>query len=243
VSAGRVHTAEYQGARNRVAVVVGESALMASIRHIPEETILILDKSSAMIGYMTDYIQALRASGSMEDWYARMGFSGPDRQYPILIGQRLRQVIAWQARYWTLGGYDHPSVSDEAFDEARDLANQKAIIPWHADITSKKDMSRLGKLLKAYEASVTLLNLTNVLVCEDGIRTAEQAAGHLDALPFTSNVPIILTSEADPGKNPAFAFTHAARLFFGLDDLRQNGGITDMDSPLRGPAINPVIQA
>lgn len=239
----RQFSPEYQGVKNRVAAIVGESALMASIRYMPEDTILIVDRSPAMIAYMARYVSALRASADIGEWYGYMGFSEQSREYPANIGEIVRNIYQLQAEYWTRAGYNHPAVSGDAFEEAKEQAQQKVIIPWRADITESRDMSQLGKALRAYDASITFLNLTNVLACVSSIRSAEQAADLLDGLPFTSDVPIVLSTEADESTPSDFKFTHPTRLFFGLDDLRLNGGVTDIDSPLRGSAVNAVVRS
>lgn len=239
----REFTPLYQRSENRTAVLVGESALMASIRHIPEETIIMLDRAQAMVDYMARYVTALRASGDIEEWYENMGFNNNPNILFAKLHSRLKMLTAKQAEYWQRAGYEHPAASDDAFGEASELARQKVIVPWRADLASGRDMRRLGKVLRAHKASVTLLNMTNVLVCEDRLRSAAEAADLLEPLPLTPEAPILVTTAADFTSSAVFPIAHPARLFFGLKDLREHGGTTDSDSSEPGPAISKVIRS
>lgn len=238
-AADRAESPEYRETDHPVAVLVGESALMASLRFMPEDAILLLDNSPDMNAYMTRYIEALRSAGNIDEWYEEMGFGEMSDEYPSAVGRILRYVHESQAGYWHRAGHEHPVTSDEAFEEASELARQKQIVPWRADLGSNRDMNRLGRVLRAYDARVTFLNLTNVLPCEDDLDTAEKVAGLLDGLPFAPDAPITLTTEAADERFGGFPFSYPARVFYGLHDLRLNGGITDIDSPQRGPAVNP----
>ncbi len=226
---------EYEQAENRAAILIGESALMAAIRYIPEEVILMLDKSPKMIAYMAKYVTTLRTSESIEEWYEKMGFNS--------VPSWRKDAITERAGYWQLAGLGHPALSADAFAEASELARQKTIVPWQGDIANSRDMSRLGRVLRAYRASVTLLNLTNVLCCESRFRFAHEAADRLAHLPVIPGAPILTTTGTSRPPDKDFPITHPAGLFLGLEDLREHGGITDPRSPNAGPAITRVVRA
>src|SRR5690348_15324706 len=56
----RTETPEFQNAKNRVAILVGESGLAANLKYIPEETIVLLDTSPDMNIFMEMYVDSLR---------------------------------------------------------------------------------------------------------------------------------------------------------------------------------------
>jgi len=134
----RSETPEYQQAKHRVAIVIGESALAANLKHIPEETILVVDSSEDMCLFMDFYVNGLRTAKTPEEWLDRVGlrdYDVSDRHSMRFAGYEVRQV----AEYLELAR-EHPLVSQDAFEEAHALAKQKSIIPWKADITSETDM-------------------------------------------------------------------------------------------------------
>jgi hypothetical protein len=221
----RTLTTEYREAANRTAVVVGESSLMAALPFIAEETVVVVDKSPDMIAYLDKYINALREAKTIEEWGDLMGFRGSKRGtsagYAVL-------GLESQTEEWHSSGYIHPVDSEELYNKAHLLARQKAIIPWNADITKRRDMNRLGNSLKDMGANVTLLNLTNVMGCSYAFDDTRGFAKRLGALPVTPNVPIMTTStitKIDP-PNPMVSgyIVEATGPFFGLDNLKDHGG-------------------
>lgn len=228
----RVALPEYQEATNRTAVVIGESALMATLQFIPEETIVVLDSSAEMCNFMDRYVDTLREAETRIEWGEMMGvFEGKDNpsDYALSLAMRSMQQI----REWVTTGYPHPLNSDELFHQARQLALQKAIIPWHGDITSRLDMHKLGKTLRAHDATVTMMNLTNVIAYGQDFPDASGYAKLLGALPITPNAPILTTTTRSKPNAPLDSrIVEATGPFFGLENLRQHGGRTK--APNRG---------
>lgn len=223
---------EYQEATNRVAVVVGESSLAAALPYIPEETIIMVDQSPAMGAFMNRYIEGLRSARTPDDWAEFMGFRHPDTNNDAEL--KMVSRILFQVEEWRSLGYQHPLADNDAFAEVSELARQKAIIPWRADINSRRDMKRLGKALKAHDAHVTMMNLTNVMACPGALDEASDYAARLRHLPLTPNAPILATTTR-PKLTGSFLglgpIVEATGPFFGLDNLARHGGST---SPYRG---------
>ena len=234
----RTGTSEYQSATNRVAVLIGESALTTNIHQIPEETIILLDSSAPMVGHMGKYVDSLRAASGAHAWKRKMGMhylSSLDRDTRTRYeGMMLNQIEWWEGR-----GEPHALSTPEMFDGSRALAREKAIIPWRGDITSDADMAALGHSLRKFDAVVTLLNLTNVIPYTAGLSdrfpsfpTAAGYAKVLSHLPTTYEMPILTTSAYAIGNN---RMVEATGPFFGLTDLRRTGG----DSQYGPVAIRP----
>jgi hypothetical protein len=181
----RTETPEYRNAQNRVAVLVGESALAANLKYIPEETIVLLDSSPDMSVFMDIYVQTLREARSPEDWIAMLADSGPDR----IDGFMRNQLYEWFEE-----GRPHPLVDYEEFYEAQRIAKEKTIITWTTDITSPRDLAALGRALREHQAQITMMNLTNVLPYVETFRDPRDCAAQLAVLPVTPNAPILTTA-------------------------------------------------
>lgn len=236
----RSQTPEFQQATNRVAVLVGESSLMLNLPFIPEETIILLDSSEPMTSYMSDYVEALRTADNADDWARRAGvlkkrilprFGLPDRGE-----ERALYFLRHLGTEWVSEGYIHPAMDVNAFDERAKLARQKAIIPWHGDITSIEDMAKLGDALKQRNANVTMLNLSNVLSVYYGHVPMEKFVDGLEQLPLVDNAPILTTSIRH--KYTTGPIMEATGPFFGLDNLRVHGLNEDGFSKGAGAAID-----
>jgi len=219
----RTLSTEYRESTNRTAVVIGESSLMAALPYIPEETIVLVDSLPEMVAFMGRYVDALREADTMEEWIARMGLvdvmPGSDE------GRVIKRLIQ-QGTEWKETGYLHPAADDKAYAEAHRLAKQKAIIPWRGNITSRSDMNALAEALRDHDATVTMLNLSNVIACSDEFRDAAGYARVLQALPITPNAPILATTGVVAGLNPPRPnnIVEAVGPYFGLENLKQHGG-------------------
>lgn len=240
----REQSPAFNSTQNRTAILVGESALMASIFHTPEDTIVLLDISPGMVAHMRRYVEALRTTDSIDKWYKAICRNLPAHFKEEVIAE-MRIAYEEQAARCHRVGLEHPALSGDAFGEASTLAQRKAIIPWMADLSERRDMKRLGKALRAHKASVTMLNLTNVLVCEPRFEDASQAARNLSVLPIASDVPILTTTVTACAQAPGSILptTHPAGIFFGVDDLRINGGDTDFHSYSPGKAVRRAVHS
>lgn len=232
----RTETEDYQQATNRTAVIIGESALATNIQHIKEETIVLLDSSVPMVQHMTNYVDLLRDARDATAWKWQIGVGNNklDSQSQARYGNMLREQIEW----WERSKEPHALRTPSMFKAAQTLAREKAIIPWHGDITSDEDMARLGIALRKLDATVTLLNLSNVIpftACAPRLPSFPTAAGYADKLthlPTVPNVPILTTSLTSYSGGRIVESTGP---FSGLDDLRDSGG----DSTSGPVAIRP----
>jgi hypothetical protein len=232
---GRASTREYRRANNRVAVVIGESALVgANLRRITEDTIIMVGNDPNQVRYMADYAFNLQEVGNdQEKWLKSL--IPRNEAYKIWHIARLLEQASWL----DFKGERSALRDDALFDEVQEMSWQKAFIPWYADITSEKDMEYLGTTLRKYDATVTILNLSNVIpfsVHSEEARSFPTAAGYADVLerlPMAANVPILTASRY--GVREDFATVHATGPFYGLDDLRRRGG----DSASGPVAIHP----
>jgi hypothetical protein len=237
----RVALPEYQQATNRTAVVVGESALMGTLQFIPEETIVVLDSQAEMCSFMDRYVDTLREAETRVEWGERIGIFEGDHDNPSDFALHLAFRSMQQIREWINTGYPHPLNSDQLFHKAQQLALQKAIIPWHGDITSKRDMRKLGKTLRAHDATVTMMNLTNVISHGRDFPDASDYAKRLEALPITPHAPILTTAVTGrPSDPPNNIIVEATGPFFGLENLRQHGGKTK--GPNRGIVVERKVE-
>lgn len=220
----RTLTPDYLEATNRVAVLVGESSLASALPMIPEETIILLDQSPEMASFMAEYLACLQEADTIEDWYAMMDLRSP---IPWSAEDMTRDRIEDQAYDWQEEGYRHAFKNEEAFQQAKQLARAKAIIPWVGDITRDSDMGYLGEALRSNDAHVTLINLTNVLAVNRDYGLASSYVATLRNLPVTDTAPIMLTgiSSKYPGTRQS-NIVKATGPFFGLDNLAEHGGLT-----------------
>lgn len=212
---------EYREATNRVAVIVGEGSLMAALPMIEEETVILVDSSQDMCTYMQRYIEALKEADNFDEWGELMGMKNGE-----MIAEGAMDAVrraGAQARHWLDAGYEHPIESQEAYDQARTAAHEKAIIPWRADLSDEAEMRYLGDALGAHDAHVTMLNLTNAFgSSEVAVDGAAEIAETLSALPLTPNAPILATSFlARPMPMPRAL---SVGPFFGLENLKEHGG-------------------
>jgi hypothetical protein len=251
----RTSLPEYRSATHPVALVVGESALASSLRYIPERTIIALDKSRDVCLFMQMYVSNLRSAGSLEEWKDRMGLNGQDKDG--LEGQYMRhfnKLLKTQVTEWEYNGYPHALSSEEEFMHAQRLAREKVIIPWRADIGKRRHMKRLGRVLTRAEASITMVNISNVATYDqkhfsDGADCAEK----LGYLPITPQAPILTTSAIPKIYDEALGeevnadtildalseanIVIATGPFFGLENLASQGGSVYRDNP--GPMFQP----
>lgn len=223
---GRVDTAEYQEATNRVAVVVGESALAAALPMIPEDTIIMIDCLDTVCGYLQSYIEALREEPNIESWKKRVIENAGKTVNPVGdLDVKLRR----QAAAWAHAGYTHPADNPAAYDLSQDIARNKAIIPWHANVMDDEDMQLLGDLLRDRGGNVTFINLTSVMPYKPFVEDTSTYADAIRNLPVTPFAPILTTSMIADRNAPfqirAFSTCQATGPFFGLDNLADAGGM------------------
>jgi len=218
----RLGMPEYQDAQNRVAVLIGENALAASnLAYLPEDTIVMLGNEPNEVRYMEKYCFNLQMANDLDGWMRAMIPSfGLYRQWHM--AKLLKQAVWWNHR-------NEPSAlrNYELFEHRQEVARQKAFIAWYGDITSEADMERFGTALRKFDATVTLMNLTNVIPYSHqviGARAFPTAAGYADVLqhlPITPSAPILTASRYPV--HPDFDIVHATGPFYGLDDLRTGG--------------------
>lgn len=225
----RASTPEYRQASNRVAIVVGESALMSTLPLIPEETIIVVDQSEDMCSFMHDYVASLRTAETINDWGKAMGLIENDNH--VHAYNQMRKGFVGQSGEWRNTGYSHALDNPDVYRQAHQLARQKAIIPWHADIADPHDMAALGKALRDRDAHVTFVNITNVPSVYAIPGDSAGWANRLDQLPMTSHAPILATANhpkegIDPSDPNVTRITEALGPFFGTQNLRQYGGLS-----------------
>ncbi len=240
----RVETDEYAGTKNPVAVLIGESALSTQIHTIPEPTIILLDNEAQMAHHMASYVEALEMSPTPTTWAWNIGI-GNNAVLSPQVQNRYRRQLAEQMQWWEHNETPHALADLDVYRSSQEKLTQKAIIPWTGDITSRSDMEALGTALRKLDATVTLLNISNVIPFSASasselpeIRSFPTAAGYADVLaelPMLENTPILTTSRKRVSSSDIVASTGP---FYGLDQLREGG-----DS-LTGPvAVNTKRQA
>jgi hypothetical protein len=216
-----------------VAIIVGESALHTNVQYIPEETIILLGNEPEQVKYMDYYAFNFQTAKGQKEWITA---TGP--RNTALMADYLGQLLE-QARWWLHEGEPTALTNPALFKQTQALAREKAFIPWYGDITSEADMKRLGAALRKFGATVTLLNLSNVIpysVRARGARSFSTAADYADMLahlPMTSSVPILTTGYGVDDWR--YKMLQATGPFYGLDDLRYNGG----DSEVGLVALDP----
>jgi hypothetical protein len=219
----RMRTPGYAEAPNRVAVLIGESALANNIHYIPEETIILLDNQMGMCQYMGAYVDMLRRAPDPFSWYA--SFCNPEKFSAHIVSRAINALNKQLVHGMVFSNSAHALSPDggNRYLESHKAAKEKAIIPWHADITSDKDMAVLGGTLRANNAKVTLLNLSNVIPFTaaggEGFTDSAQYAQTLGHLPTTPEMPILTTSRDVNGM-----LLKPTGPFSGLKDLAENGG-------------------
>jgi len=221
-------TKEFQEATNRVALLIGEGALLPALQFIPEETVIIGDCNPEMIEFMGKYLAALHTAEHVEDWHTAI------TNYLLSVDNRTlfdRQSTNMQVAQWRAQGVQHPLISQEAYQVAREAAQKKAIIPWQLDLTDKSDLRYLGDTLRSVQANITFLNLTNVITYGVNFNSARECARLLSkTLPITPAAPILTTSirkSAKPIRRVPeyqdYQVLGATGPFFGLANLAENG--------------------
>src|SRR5665213_33767 len=192
----RIKTAEYQAATNRTALLVGESSLAAALPYITENTIVLVDANVHSCIYMQHYVDCLRTAPTIDGWRRQMATvldrdpgSGKTGLYQEKF---ITLMLKRQIKQWHEAGLQHALGDEEAYQFSSQLARQKAIVPWHADLQDPADMQRLAGVLKAQQATITMANLTNVV---DHLKTTEGPLA-LEDLPMTEHAPILATSMA-----------------------------------------------
>ncbi|HEY1085333.1 MAG TPA: hypothetical protein VGE34_01235 [Candidatus Saccharimonadales bacterium] len=209
----RQHSHEYLAAQNQVALLVGESSLIANLHHIPESTIILLDISPDMCIFMQAYVNTLRTAKNIDNWLKRMDAYLPGE----LSGKAHNQVMTWLN-----SGKDHPLNNDEMFDRAQKAARAKAITSWNGDIRSNRDMEKLSETLSENNAMITFMNLTNVIPFSDarvGELGVEGWGEALRLLPTTTEMPILTTTRE------GFGLAQTGP-FFGINNLVRSAEFT-----------------
>jgi hypothetical protein len=216
-AAYRANNEIFQVTPHRVALVVGEAALVAALPYIPEESIIVADYSKNMVWYMSQYIKHLRYSRTATDWRERMaesydGFT--DAGTPF----NLQEVWDAQVEDWELENVTHPFRDHREFVRVQQVAREKAIMPLHTDLGSQRSMQHLSKLLRCGRMTLTFMNHTNVLEANP---LADDMLGPLHQLPFAADVPILTSACAaphQPGKEH-LGLLGAYGPFYGLDEF------------------------
>lgn len=225
----RIVTENYRTAQNRVALLVGESALLGALHYIPEETIIMLDYSSHTVKFMERYIEGLKNDNDIESWLRGVN-SGVEGESLAADEELLRR----QHSLWREGGHRHGLDSDDSFRLVQRTANKKTIIPWCADILNKDEMQDLGDALRSVNSIVTFMNATNVIeytapIYNGADQSLHQFVAGVGELPMVSDAPIVTTSLYARDYHPDFDESMRNPLqptgpFFGIDDLLNNGG-------------------
>ena len=243
-AAARVLDPEFRTTANRVAFVIGEAALVAALPYIHEETVIVADYSTDMIAYMEAYLDALKVANNYADWYYTIRTEYAQRN-PYGYDQEMEH-IRWglQVKQWLSVLGTHPAKSLQHFALTQDAVRYKAVVPMHIDINSGYSMDQLGQWLGGLGATITFMNLSNVMEVNSH---ASQGAFHegLTLLPIGRTAPILTTSIIQPatvyndeGQRTGTAIG-ATGPFFGLDNLRRGdeligaGHFEDVSSLLR----------
>ena len=218
----RKFTQEYQDTRHPVALVVGESGLAANLKYIPEDTIVMMDISYKMCQYLDFYIESLRTADDCSHWNRLLSQYG---------AKNMKASREYQLFEWERTGKAHPLTDDSAFREAQQLAREKVIVPWQADITNSTEMDDLASELRRLNGTVTFMNLTNLFSCLDPDYGALKAYKNLHKLPSTSEAPILTTGAGitiRPGSAEERQYAeavgpanYATGPFFGLDNMHR----------------------
>jgi hypothetical protein len=225
----RATTPEYRAVKHPVALLIGESALAANLRFIPEPTIIMADYSPGMCNFLSIYIDSLKAANSRGEWIDTLINAGNG----YTIGEMRYQDMSWNE-----SGYPHPFSDDIAFTQAQALAREKTVVPWNLDIMYRSHLDELGQELRRHDAGITFMNLSNVIPFVVDHGSSQSWAEHLGALPITPNAPILTTTIAGkPEGEETESMKLAKKLkvsrleqtgpFFGLDNLgRAQTGFT-----------------
>ncbi|MBL8122355.1 hypothetical protein JNM87_06435 [Candidatus Saccharibacteria bacterium] len=216
---------DFMLASNRVAVLIGESALAAALGEemLPEETIIMLDVNKMHSAYMQHYIEALRTRSSPLEW--RNTVLGEHEQANDQPNASAATLLESQIREWRASGYTHALTNQEAYMRAQSEARKKTIITWSGDVTNRDHMTLLGNALKGRDAYITFLNLSNVMPTNDTLHTAAAFALPLENLPLTPSTPILTSSLRQ--KEDDSIIVEATGPFWGLQNLRLHGGNTN----------------
>jgi hypothetical protein len=223
---------EYRAASNRVALLVGESSLTSSIRYMPEDTIIFVDENPDMCLYMERYVANMLEASSPIDWISRMALN--DNNFMRgKEGYFARQLIA-QVDEWKEAGTIHAMSNANEFKAAQQALSKKTFIPWRGNLLNSTHMNDLAQALNSRGASITFMNLTNV-VPYVGARTSNRFVQKINMLPITPNAPILTTNVSSRyprdfqelikvilGKGIPIA--QATGPFFGLESLANDGG-------------------
>lgn len=263
-TAARVNTADYQAATNRVALVVGESALAAALPHIPEDTILLADVSPKMCAFMGHYVAALREAPDASQWHEqvleRLG-AKDDSTTSKFFRTRFAHYINLQVAQWNGINQAHPLgraahiAPRQNYETSSELARKKAIIPWLINLKDLGEVAILSKALKKHSAHITMLNVTNLvgyhITHSDGVDAKldpEDSALCLDPLPISEAAPILATAttavppdQRSYYRNPGWVLD-ATGPFFGLENFRQAGGLTTRHECLQAYRQRPALR-
>lgn len=221
--AERAADPDFQAARHRVAVVVGEASLMAALPHIPEETVMVLDWAPAATGYMNEYRDALRWSSGAADWRETMVNYYDGQNFmaaPYMGSAALKMLWDDQIATWETAGMTHPLAHPTHFEQAQQAAQEKAIIPYRVDVGNPAEMARLGQILTQSDSTVTFLNYTNII--QYSKQPVSRITAPLDSLPLADQAPILTTSIHAPANNLPGIPLSSYPPFHGLADLQAN---------------------
>jgi len=121
----RTQTAEYQAASNRVAVLVGESSLATNLKHIPEDTIILLDNSVDMCLFMANYIAGLRTSNTTLEWLQAMDLAEPRLDDKNMYRFSALQDLTKQTYEYMSAGSAHIFTDDAEFLASKAIVQKK----------------------------------------------------------------------------------------------------------------------
>jgi hypothetical protein len=227
----RTETAEYQKATNRTALLVGESSLISALPYIPEDTIIIINNNPHSSIYMQHYIDALRTAPTIQDWFDQMEHRMNPYENDDWLKRYKQQFLGVgldrQLKQWQDAGMEQGLDDEEAYRLSSQLAREKAIIPWEANLQDPAAMERLNQALRAHKATITFVNLANVMEWLKDVSPRPPLA--LEDLPMTEYAPILTTAMVAVPK-------HVRRII--MAQIRQDRGQAPRDQSsvkLAGP--------
>ncbi len=229
----RVGSPEFSATENRVALLIGEGALLPALAYIPEETIVIADSNQKVLHHVQNVIDALRDCSTPQEWFDYMGV---DKPFHNSYTQNSKQNLRAQVLEWQTAGFVHPlgdfATSTAAYQKARELIAGKAIVPWRMEIGYPEDVDELAKALRSMNGHITLANFSNLPAMKK-FRDPNNFTASLSELPFTPHAAILATAgrirkprtqEEDEFwfQNPDSGSLQSRGPFYGLDDLASN---------------------
>lgn len=181
---------DWKQSPNRTALVIGESSFAAMLQYLEEDTIIVADVNIAMVDFMKEYVKQLRQAASIDEWEAAMidhyAISG---KIEDAFGDLDIQKESWVKR-----GIPHALENDDEFKKAQKIARSKAIVVAAVDITHLDSIYALKAILDEYNATITFINLTNLIGYPTAFANKSNAVQALEKLPVSEYAPILVSS-------------------------------------------------